>query len=329
VTKEKDRMKLWNKLREKLQRSPRTRSILLYLSFVFISALFWCFLTFNSDVKMDIEMPIKVSMPNNVHLLSKFPDTLTVTVSDRGYRFFSYLFHKSPTLTLRFSDFSDGVNTFKVDQDHLKKEIASVLNKHTTILNVLPQSINIRYTDLPGKKVPIKTDIIVEPRENYAQYGALIQSQDSVLIFSDAKTLSEINEVFTFHIEETDLTDTLRRRVTIAPINGTVIEPRSIDIMVPIEKLRSQTRNVKISVRNAPPGVKMLLFPSDVEVSYRSPESRITDNDAGITAVVDYNSVDFHTPGNKIKVIIGEMPAAYQDVKLSHDSVEYIIEKSQ
>ena len=72
----------------------------------------------------------------------------------------------------------------------------------------------------------------------------------------------------------------------------------------------------------------MLLFPDDVEVSYRSPVSRIKD-DAGITTVVDYNSVDFNSPSNKVKVIIGEMPAVYQDVKLSHDSVEYIIEKSR
>ncbi len=69
-------MKFWDKIQERLQESPRTRSILLYLVFVFISAIFWGFLTFNNDVKMDIEMPLKVTMPNNVHLLSKLPDTL-------------------------------------------------------------------------------------------------------------------------------------------------------------------------------------------------------------------------------------------------------------
>lgn len=294
--------------------------------FVIISAVFWSFLTFNSDVKLDIEVPVKINMPSNVHLLSRVPDTLTVTVSDRGYRFFSYLFHKSPTLTLRFGDYNDGNGYFKVDQSHLKKALASLLNKHATIVSVLPENINIRFTDLPGKKVPVKTDILIEPREDYTLFGALIQSQDSVLVFSDAKTLSEINEVFTYHVEETDLTDTLYRRVTIAPISGAVVEPRAIDIMVPIEKLKSQTRSIKIAVRNAPPGLKMLLFPSDVEVTYRSPVSRISD-ESGITAVVDYNSVDFSSTSNKVKVLIGEIPAAYQDVKLSQDSVEYIIEK--
>ncbi len=275
---------------------------------------------------MDLEVPVEVNLPDNVHLLSKVPDTLTVTVRDRGYRFFSFIFRKTPTLTLRLSDYSDGNGTFKIDQGNLKKALMPILYKSVSIIGVLPESITLRYTDLPGKKVPIKSDIIVEPREGYTLYGALIQSQDSVLVFSDAKTLSEINEVYTYHVEVDDLTDTLRRKVTIAPINNAVVEPRSIDIMVPIEKLMTQTKSVKIVVRNAPPGIKMLLFPGDVEVTYRSPVSRISD-EAGITAVVDYNAINPHSTSNKLKIMIGEMPASYQDVKFSHDSVEYIIEK--
>lgn len=310
-----------------MKESPRTRSILLYLFFVVISAVFWSFLTFNGNVQLEVEVPVEISKPSNVHLLSKVPDSLSVIVRDRGYRFFTHIFQKTPKLTLRFTDYSDGNGFFKVDQSHLKKALSRILNKNATIVSVLPESINIAYTDLPGKKVPVKADISVEPREDYTQYGALIMSQDSVLVFSDAKTLSEINEVYTYHVKEVDLTDTLHRKVTIAPIKGTVVEPRSIEITVPIEKLKPQTRSVKIAVRNAPPGVKMLLFPSDVEVKYLSPESRITEEDAGITAIVDYNSVDFNAPGNKVKLSIGEVPAAYQDVTFSHDSVEYIIEK--
>lgn len=319
-------MQLWEKMRDRFNGSPRTRSILLYLVFVVISAVFWSFLTFNQDVQMDLEVPVEMNLPDNVHLLSKVPDTLTVTVRDRGYKFFSYIFRKTPTLSLRLSDYSDGNGNFKIDQANLRKALMPILYKSVSIVNVLPESITLRYTDLPGKKVPIKTDILVEPREGYTLYGALIQSQDSVLVFSDAKTLSDINEVYSYHVEVTDLTDTLRRKVTIAPINNAVIEPRAIDIMVPIEKLITQTRSVKIAVRNAPAGIKMLLFPGDVEVTYRSPASRISD-ESGVTAVVDYNSIGTTAGSNKLKVSIGEMPAAYQDVKLSHDSVEYIIEK--
>ena len=105
-------MKLWNRLHERIKESPRTRSILLYLSFVVISALFWSFLTFNGDIQLDVKVPVEISKPSNVHLLSKVPDTLTVTVRDRGYRFFSYLFNQTPKLTLRLTDYSDGNTSF-------------------------------------------------------------------------------------------------------------------------------------------------------------------------------------------------------------------------
>lgn len=321
-------MKLWERIRDRLHESPRTRSILLYLCFVVISAIFWGFLTFNSDVKLDIEVPVKIALPNNVHLLSKVPDTLTVTVTDRGYRFIVYMFKKTPTLNLRFQDYSDGNSTFKMDQEHLKKALGTIFKRRATIVSVLPESINIKYTDHPGKKVPIITDIIVRPRQDYVQYGTWVQSHDSVLVFSDAQTLSKIHEVYTYHVEEVELTDTLSRRVNIAPINGAVTEPRSIEITVPIEKLKTLTRRVKIAVRNAPKGVKMLLFPSDVEVTFDSPVSLIKD-EMNITAVVDYNEVNMSNPGNKVKVHDGEMPAVFKNVKLSRDSVEYIIEKSQ
>jgi len=145
-------MRLWDKLQERLKESPRTRSILLYLFFVVISAVFWSFLTFNGDVQLEVEVPVEISKPSNVHLLSKVPDTLSVIVRDRGYRFFTHIFQKTPKLTLRLTDYSDGNGFFKVDQSHLKKALAPILNKHVTIVSVLPESINIAYTDLPGKK---------------------------------------------------------------------------------------------------------------------------------------------------------------------------------
>lgn len=297
--------------------------------FVFISTIFWGFLTFNRDLKIEVEVPLVISVPENVHLIDKVPDTLTVTIVDRGYRLFAYVFSKRPALTLRFSDYCDtNSSMFKIDQSHLKKELSSIFRKHTSIVSVLPETISLKYTDLPGKKVPIRADIVVKAREDHTQNGALIMSQDSVLVYGDAETLNEINEVYTYHVEAMDLTDTLRRSVTIAPIKGAAIEPRSVDIVVPVEKLISQTRTVRIVVRNAPPGVRMLLFPGDVDITYSSPVSRIKD-DAGITAVVDYNSVDFKSPSKKVKVNIGESPAAFQNVKPARDSVDYIIERSK
>jgi len=325
-------MRSWKQIkqqvRNRLSNSPRLRTVMLYLFFVLISGAFWCYLNFSDDMQAPIKVPLEIVMSDDVHIINRVPDTLTVNVKDKGFSFAAYWFKKVPTLRLNLADYADGNSMFKVDQNQLKKLVTQLLDRETgTVVSVLPENITAKYTDLPGKRVPVKMDVSIEPRYDYTLCGAMELSEDTVLVYSDAKTLSEITEVYSYHIEEKGLTDTLRRKVALAPITGAVIEPRSIDIMVPIERLERQTRKVNIDVRNAPAGVKVLLFPGEVEVSFRSPHSLVKNNASNITVVVDYNALDLS--GNEAPVIVGEMPAAYRDVQLDPDSVEFKIEKSQ
>jgi len=323
----------WNDIVPKVKsykvRSVQTRSILLYLFFVLISAIFWCFLTFNNDVNVDLAMPVSISKPKNVHLLAKTPDTLTVTVRGKASSMLKYLFRSVPSLELKFSDYSDGNSLFKLDQAHLKKAAAYAINRNNlTVVSVLPENITVKYTDLPGKKVPVKLDVSVHTAYEYAQNGAWIKSQDTVLVFSDAKTLDDISEVYTYHVEVENVSDTLHRRINIAPVNGAVVEPNYIDVTIPIEEMVFQTQTVPIAVRNAPTSIKVILFPSSVDVSYYAPKSRLGNSKAStITAVVDFNSIDLKATDKNVQVMIGEVPAAYRDVQLAIDSVEYIIER--
>lgn len=306
---------------------PRTGSVALYMFFVLISSILWCFLTFNTSMSVDMEIPVTVtSRPDNVRFLSQVPDTITVNVSNRGSYFFKYLFMSTPKLELRFGDYSDGNGVFKVDAQQMKKALSRILSR-TTINSVLPDNITARYTDQPGKLVPIVLDLEVEPARLYTLTGMIERSQDSVLVYGDSKTLKDITEVYSYHVKEVGLTDTLRRKVTIAPVKGVVVEPRTIDVVIPIEKMVTKTQKVQISVRNAPQDVKVVVFPSKVDATFRVPMSYYKNNSQEITAVVDYNSINLKTPGNKVQLLVGEVPGAYEDVHLSLDSVEYIIEK--
>ena len=161
---------------------------------------------------------------------------------------------------------------------------------------------------------------------HYTINGPIELSQDSVLVYGDAKTLSQISEAYTYQLNVKDLSDTLRHNVKMAPIPDALIEPGSIDVMVPIERLQTKTQRVQVSVRNAPANINVVVFPSSVEVTYRAPKSEASQNADDITAVVDYNTIDVKAKGNKAALQIGEVPGAYVDVKLLTDSVEYIIE---
>lgn len=316
----------WERLSTTRIDSSRSRSILLYLVFVVISALLWCFSTFNNDITIDMPIPVKVvSIPDNVRFVTNVPDTITVSVNDKGTAFVKYLFRSIPELKLNYADYATADGVFRVDATQLKKLIARQLSRGTAIRAIAPESIQAKFADGPGKKVPVVADVEVEPELLYTQNGPITKSVDSVTVYGDQTTLAGITEVYTYHIKATKLTDTLYRKVSIAPLRGAVVEPRSIELVVPIEKMISQRQKVQIAVRNTPPGVKVIVFPSSLEVSYRAPISA-QKRKAELTVVVDYNAIDTKN-SNKVAVQVGEAPAVFQDIKLSADSVEYIIEK--
>ena len=323
----KQRIAQWfDKLHDTGIKSSKSRSILLYLFFVLISAILWCFLPFNNLITVDVKIPVSlVGKPANVKLLGNMPDTITVSVSDKGSSFVKYFFKSMPTLELKFTDYADSEGSFKVDAAQLRKLAMRKLGNRSTIAAVLPEYINVKYTDGPGKRVPVVVDIDVQPQLLYTQTGPIDKSAETVVVYGEPKTLAAISEVYTYHIKATELTDTFRRKVSIAPLRGAVVEPRSIDIVVPIEKLVSHRQKVQIMVRNMPNGVRTIVFPSSVDVSFRAPMSSLK-RKAEVTAVVDYNAIVASTT-NKVAVTVGEAPADYQDFKLSVDSVEYIIQK--
>ena len=299
---------------------------MLYLSFVVISAVLWCFLTFNNPITIEVPVPVSiVGKPDNVRMLANVPDTIVVTVTDRGSEFIKNLFKSSPTIELRFTDFAHDDGSFRVEAPRLKRMIAEKLSKGMLINSIQPDNLNVKYTEGPGKKVPVVVDIEIKSKIDYKQTGPMTQSVDTVEVFSDPETLANITEVYTYHIKALDLTDTLRRKVSIAPLRGAVVEPRSLEVVVPIEKMVPQRQKVQISVRNVPVGVQVIVFPSSVDVTYRAPESA-TKTSAEVTAVVDYNAI-VSSSAKKAEVFIGERPSAFQDFRLSIDSVEYIITK--
>ena len=308
-----------------------TRSVLLYLLFVVIAALFWCFITLNKVIQQDLTFTVEyVGVPAEVTMIDKLPTTINVTVKDRGMLFVKYYLTSSNKIQIKFSDYADNASgLFKMTSVQLRNILKKSLNRDATIVSIYPESMNLKYTTSPGKKVPIRYDLDIEPDLKYVINGTTETSLDSVMVYSDRLTLSTIDEVYTYHVKETGLTDTLRRKVVLSPITGARIIPNVVDVMGPIEQVILKRKMVPVSVRNLPPGINVVVLPSTVEVSYLVPKSLYKDEtrDNDVTVVVDYNTIDVTSKNKKAAISVGEAPAVFKNVEVGVDSVEYIIEK--
>ncbi len=308
-----------------------SKDTFLFLTFVVIAALFWVLLAFNNNMTHDITVRVAINKPKNITLINDVPTTITVTVKDRGLSFLKSFFKPDPTIEIDFSKYINEKNSgMEVSSSQLVSEIRRALNNEATIIKVMPESIVSKFTNLPGKKVPVNWEDNIEdiiPDKQFVINPDLIKTDpDSVIIYAiDQATLFKINEVDISTVEVANLTTTFTKEVMLKSINNVKIVPDRVKLMVPVEPLIRKDHNISISVRNLPAGVKVPLFPPSVDVTFLVPQSHYRDP-VNLTVIVDYNDID-PKHSNKVKIKLGEVPGNYTNVTLPIDSVNYLIER--
>lgn len=308
-------------------KSNAAKKVLLYMFFVLVSAVFWVFNTANKLQIHDVELPFSiVNVPDSVMFLSDPPRQINVSLKETAI---NVTFKKKAKIEINFAEYDKGNSVFRINEQQLNAIVRDKYGKESLINSVMPDSISLRYVDprRDVKQVPISLDFVARPNMQYEIVGNVVMSTDTATVYGSHEVLAGVNEVFTYHVDEKELKDTLYRKVAISPLSGVRIEPREITVMVPVEKLIKRERIIQVVVKNKPENVNVITFPSTVKVSYLVPQSQYNNFDKRISAIVDYNDILYSPTVNKVEVRIGEMPMIYKNVSLNVDSVEYIIEK--
>lgn len=273
---------------------------------------------------------VKLNKPSNVTLIQELPSTITVTVKDRGLSFLKSFFKSTPSIELNFGKYNNEKdNMLEISASQLLSELRRTISREATIIKVSPETFSVKYTTLPGKKVPVNWEDNIKnitPDKQYVINPDMVNTiPDSVTVYAfDRATLNEITEVDIQTVEVANLTSNYNRSVRLRHINNVRIAPDKVTLQVPVEQLIKKEQNVPISVRNQPYGINVLLFPPSINVTYLVPQSKYKDP-TNLTVVVDYNDIDLSS--NKVNIKLGEVSGAYSNVVLGGDSVNYVIER--
>ncbi|MCF0187602.1 MAG: YbbR-like domain-containing protein [Bacteroidaceae bacterium] len=307
--------------------SPGANVVMQFLMFVAISLMFWALMELNNPKEVELKIPIElIHKPDSITMISTVPKIVTVTVRDKGMAILRYNYYDTPRLKCDFLDYNDGEGIFKISTKQLHFKVRQLLDNESELVSVLPDSIYLKYTDLPGKLVPIRMDVDFGPELGFEVTGRAKLSHDSVMVYGTRESMADISEVYTFRVVEKALRDTLRREVGFAPLKDVRIEPHKVVLTVPVEPLVRTKVSANITVRNAPKDVNVITFPSTTKISYLIPRS-LMEHPYTITAVVNYDDILEHPYRSKVHVMLGESPAICKDVVVEVDSVDYLVEK--
>lgn len=306
-------------------RSPKGRDAMMFMLFVVISAILWGVLSLNEDEQFDVRMPLKITnVPDSVTLISKGPEALSVSLTTKGSQLLKMSFGRVPTVNVDFRAFRSN-NTVHLTSTDLKGLVRAA-SGGSQVNVVYPDSLTLPYTTHAGFRLPVVADCKVTAGPKSALVSRPKLSLDTVSVYVSGNAMPDnFTTVTTEPVRLTGLDNTTTRRVRLIGPAGSRVIPDSIDITFEVEPLIFKSRKVVIEPVNVPSNIKLITFPAQIDVFYMVPVSEYKAGETHFRVVADYRTIK---PGNtNVKLKLMNVPPKLQNVYLSADSAEYIIER--
>ncbi|MDE6270844.1 MAG: hypothetical protein K2M12_08350 [Muribaculaceae bacterium] len=306
-------------------RTKRGKDILTFGVFLAIAAVLWIVLSLNEEDQVDLRMPLRIEhLPDSVTIVSTPPDFVNVSMRARRSDLLKSRLGTEPAIRVDWRTYH-GRRSVELSSAELKTLARNAVSG-ASIIAVTPDSLNLLYTTGRGRKLPVALDYQVTPGPQVAMLGKPRVSPDSVLVYAIGSASSGLTAVATEPIRIAGLSKTTTMRVRLACAPRTRNVPDSVDVTFAVEPLIMKTRRVVIEPVNVPSGVKLITFPAQVEVSYMLPASVYKHSSPQFRVVADYRNIDHSASTHNIRLRLVDVDERLQNVYLSADSAEYIIE---
>lgn len=306
--------------------SYRGKKLVQFSMFLAISFIFWLALTLNEDFRYDINYPVSVkNVPDSITLISEMPSSVKVSVKAKGYYYLKHQLQTIPTIEIDFAKYRSR-NSVLIGNVEMQELVRDMFGSNSQTLSFSPDSINLYFTNRPGKSVKLNINAETSSDNQYIINGSITTDTETLMLYSINDIPTDIVEVETMPIKIDGLKNTTTINVKVkVPQKGMRVIPDSVSVTIPVEQLISKKRIANIEVINSPDDRRLITFPSQVEINYLVPKSLFNNETKYIKAVVDYK--DIYQNDNKLPVKLIDIPSNYRGATTLTDSVEYVIEQ--
>ena len=305
--------------------SGLNKEFLIFLFFLALSGAFWLMMTLNETMEREFKIPVRLSgVPRNAVITGELPDTVRVTVRDKGFTLVTYDFRP---LVFRFSNYADedegkGV----IPLTDVQKQVLSQMYGSSKLLQVKPGAFDFYFTYGTSKKVPVVFRGKITTNKSY--YLAHTEFYPSmVTVYANKQQLDKLQSVEIEPFNYRNLQDTIRQAVKIRKIRGVKIVPPTVRLSVYPDVLTEETIDVPITAINMPPGMVLRTFPSKVTVRFTIGASLFRTIKPNLfKVVVDYEELAAN-PSDKCTLQLRSVPRSVSKASLEIDRVDYLLEQ--
>lgn len=305
--------------------SGLNKEFLIFLFFLALSGAFWLLMTLNETMEREFKIPMRLSgVPRNAVITGELPDTVRVTVRDKGFTLVTYDFRP---LVFRFSNYADeDEGKGMIPLADVQKQVLSQMYGSSKLLQVKPGKFDFYFTYGTSKKVPVVFRGKITTNKSY--YLAHTEFYPSmVTVYANKQQLDKLQTVEIEPFNYRNLQDTIRQAVKIRKIRGVKIVPSTVRLSVYPDVLTEEAIEVPITAINMPPGMVLRTFPSKVTVRFTIGASLFRTIKPNLfKVVVDYEELAAN-PSDKCTLQLRSVPRSVSKASLEIDRVDYLLEQ--
>lgn len=306
-----------------------SKRFLVFLFFLFLSAAFWLSMTLDEMYEKEIPVPIRlVNVPKNIIITTNMPDTVIVTVRDKGFAFMGY-FTGEPfrPINLNFSTYAnESAGRGSVPLADVQNILYQRLATSSRITALKPDQLKFYFNFGQSKTLPVRANGIMTPAINY--YLARVSFwPEKVTVYAQQSKLDSLRYIMTEKLNLTNFTDTLIRQVNLQKIIGVKTVPEKVKIGLYPDILTEESIEVPITAINMPKGKTLRTFPSKVKVLFNIGVTAFRKiNEKQFEVVVDYNELQANQ-SDKCALHLKTVPAEVRQARLEMSQIDYLVEQ--
>ena len=305
-----------------------SKQILIFLFFLILSGIFWLILTLNESYEQEIKVVYTIrGIPKNVVLTSNEIDTFRVTVRDKGWMIFQYLYKEKRSVIINYKSFDRGNGSGIVSTSEVRRLLSQQLESSTLISSVKPDRLELFYNNGERKRVPVRWAGHVNPEQLY--FISHVQYMpDSVDVYTSREKLDSIKVVYTEPLNYTGFRDTLLIDCKLSHQKDVKVVPEHIRIGFYTDVLTEESmEGVPIKAINMPEGKVLRTFPPKVKIHFITGVSQFrTLRPEDFTVIADYNEI-IKNPSDKCNIYLKTVPHGISRATLATKQVDYLIEE--
>jgi hypothetical protein len=312
-------------------RSKGWKDTLVFLGFVMLASCFWGLQYIRQQFEFEVPMQIHYThVPAGIALSDNPPKEISLNVQDKGSAYLSYLIGErrhSLSITVDLSSLSLSKNSYIIDQAGLRNLIDDKLLTSTQLKLFSPDRIEINYSPLAQKEVPVAINGTISPALGYMFTDSIRIEPSQVIVYGNKNELDTLRKIQTQPLDYKNISKDWAVSAGLQVPEGIRLSDNQVKISAKIEEYTEKTFQLPVICNNMPPNRNVRFFPSIVELAVKVGLSRYHQlSNPDFEIAVNYSGLISKNTAN-CSLTLTRKPPGVTSYRITPNVIEFLIEQ--